>query len=187
MSNVADEVEGAIAFLALGSNVGKRRAHLRDGLRRLLDTGQFALVAVSSLFESEPVACTGGPFLNAVAVVRTRLDARGLLREAKAVERAAGRAGGRGEARPLDVDILFCGDSAWTDGDLMVPHPRLYERPFVLAPLLEVCGDARDPRTGRRIRDEAASASAAHPVGLKRVAGPEWWKADDQGSSREAT
>lgn len=172
------ETEGLV-FLALGSNLGDRRNHLREGLRLLLGNGRSSLVAVSSLFESDPAACTGGRFLNAVVAVRTDLDPRGLLRAAKVAEREAGRTGGRGDARPLDVDILFHGDSVLTGDDLAIPHPRLYERPFVVAPLLEVCGDARDPRTGRRIRDEAGSAGASRAGDPTRVAGPEWWSVGD--------
>lgn len=178
---------GELVFLALGSNLGDRLNHLREGLRRLLGDGRSSLVAVSSLFESDPVACAGGPFLNAVVAVRTALDPRGLLREARAAERSAGRTGGRAEARPLDVDILFHGDVVLTGDDLAIPHPRLYERPFVVAPLSEICAEARDPRTGRRIRDEAGSCGASRAGVPTRVAGPEWWSAGNAGQGREGT
>ncbi len=178
---------GKPVFLELGSNQGDRLTHLRQGLRRLLGDGRLSLVAVSSLFESDPVACAGGPFLNAVVAVRTDVDPEELLREARAAERSAGRTGGRGEARPLDVDILFHGDVVLTGDDLAIPHPRLYDRPFVVAPLLEVCGDARDPRTGRRIRDEAGSAGALREGDPTRVAGPEWWSVGDARQREEGT
>lgn len=180
------ETEGLV-FLALGSNLGDRLNHLRQGLRFLLGDGRSSLVAVSSLFESDPVACAGGPFLNAVVAVRTDVDPEGLLRQAREAERSAGRTGGRGEARPLDVDILFHKDSIRTGDDLAIPHPRLYERPFVVAPLLEVCENARDPRTGRRIRDEAGSAGALREGDPTRVAGPEWFRVGDARRRGEGT
>lgn len=163
-----------LAFLALGSNMGDRLGHLRKGVRHLVRDGRSRLVATSSVFESEPVACSGGPFLNVVIAMQTDLDPWDLLCSAREAERKAGRTGGRGDARPLDVDILFHGETVLEAEDLFVPHPRRYERPFVVAPLLEVCGEVKDPKTGRRICDEARLVEQVQRSVPKRVAGIAW-------------
>jgi len=130
------------AYFSLGSNVGDRVAHLQFGLDGLADrTGR--VVAISPVYETEPV---GGPpqpdFLNAVVVVETELSSRALLRVAKALEAAAGRQppepGKRWGPRPLDIDILMVGDERVDEPDLVVPHPRIHQRAFVLAPLADV-------------------------------------------------
>jgi 2-amino-4-hydroxy-6-hydroxymethyldihydropteridine diphosphokinase len=129
------------AYLGLGSNLGDRAAHLQfavDGLAARAGP----VSAVSAVYETEPV---GGPpqpdYLNAVVAIDTELDARGLLVVAKALEREAGRdldAPGRWAPRPLDVDVLMVGDEAVDEPDLVVPHPRIHQRAFVLAPLADV-------------------------------------------------
>lgn len=129
-----------LAYLGLGSNVGDRAAHLQfavDGLAARAGT----VVALSPVYETEPV---GGPpqpdYLNAVVVVETDRSARHLLGVAKALEREAGRdeGGERWGPRPLDVDVLMVGDERIDEPDLVVPHPRIHQRAFVLAPLADV-------------------------------------------------
>ncbi len=99
---------------------------------------------MSPVYETEPV---GGPaqpdYLNAVVVLDTDLDARALLGVAKELERAAGRAEGgeRWGPRPLDVDVLMVGHERVAEADLVVPHPRMHQRAFVLAPLADVAPD----------------------------------------------
>ena len=127
------------AYLGLGSNLGDRAAHLQfalDGLAVRAGT----VVAVSPVYETEPV---GGPeqpdYLNAVVAVDTDLDAHGLLAVAKELEREAGREpGARWGPRPLDVDVLIVGDDRVADDDLVVPHPRMSQRAFVLAPMADI-------------------------------------------------
>ena len=133
------------AYLSLGSNLGDRVAHLQFGLDGLADRAG-RVVAISPVYETEPV---GGPpqpdFLNAVVVVETELPARELLRVAKALEAAAGRQppepGKRWGPRPLDIDVLMVGDERVDEPDLVVPHPRIHQRAFVLAPLADVAPD----------------------------------------------
>ncbi len=128
--------------LGLGSNVGDRRRNLQAAVDALPRHG-VRVLASSSVYETEPV---GGPpqpdFLNAVVVLETALPARDLLRLAKSLEEAAGReppeAGNRWGPRPLDIDILMVGDERITEPDLVVPHPRIHQRAFVLAPLADV-------------------------------------------------
>jgi 2-amino-4-hydroxy-6-hydroxymethyldihydropteridine diphosphokinase len=172
VSNI--EARPRVAMLALGSNVGDREAHLRRGLAAIEARGAIRVEAVSSLYASDPVDCAGGEFLNAVARVTLLVSARDLLAAIADAERAEGRTGSRGDARPLDIDLLYDDDRRVLEPGLEVPHPRRLERPFVLAPLGEVCADLSDPVTGRRVADEVAARGGAAGA-VRRKAGPEWW------------
>ncbi len=129
------------AYLALGSNLGDRAAHLRAALDALEPEG---LVAVSPVYETEPV---GGPdaqapYLNLVAVLHTDRSARDLLALCGALEAAAGRVRiERWGPRTLDVDVLWVEGEAVDEPDLDEPHPRQWERRFVLAPLRDLAPD----------------------------------------------
>jgi 2-amino-4-hydroxy-6-hydroxymethyldihydropteridine diphosphokinase len=121
------------AFVALGSNLGDRLGYLRGGARRLPD-----VVAVSAVYETVPV---GGPadqglYLNMVAELCTAASPRQLLGAARRAERWAGRARSeRWGPRTLDVDVLLVGELQVRTAELQVPHPRMWERGFVLVPL----------------------------------------------------
>lgn len=126
------------AFLGLGSNLGDSRAYLRDAVAALP-----GLVGVSAVYETEPV---GGPeqpsYLNIVVELDTDLDARGLLELAHQLEGAADRVRReRWGPRTLDVDVLWLASGPVDEPDLVVPHPRMWERRFVLAPLAELAPD----------------------------------------------
>ena len=141
------------AALGLGSNVGDRRAHLETALRGL--RARLEVLSVSRFLATEPV---GGPpqgeFLNAAALVETELSPRALLELAQALEEAAGRErDARWGPRPLDIDLLLYGDEVVQDADLVIPHPRLHERPFVLEPLAEIAPDWIVPRLDRTVRE----------------------------------
>jgi 2-amino-4-hydroxy-6-hydroxymethyldihydropteridine diphosphokinase len=128
------------AFLGLGSNVGDRRAHLESAVASLEDVG---LTRVSPLYETDPV---GGPeqgaFLNLVAELDTELSARELLAVCRRLEAAADRVREvRWGPRTLDVDVLWVDGVTVADDDLVVPHPRMWERRFVLAPLHDLAPD----------------------------------------------
>ena len=130
------------AYLGLGSNLGDRAAHLQFALEGLAERAG-RVVAISPVYETEPV---GGPpqpeYLNAVVAVETALSPRELLRVAKELEAVAGREppepGKRWGPRPLDIDVLMVGDERVDEPDLVVPHPRIHQRAFVLAPLADV-------------------------------------------------
>jgi 2-amino-4-hydroxy-6-hydroxymethyldihydropteridine diphosphokinase len=121
------------AFLGLGSNLGDRRAYLRSAVERLPD-----IVEVSPVYETDPI---GGPpgqgaYLNCVAELRTARTPRELLTAAQAAEAAAERVRlERWGPRTLDVDVLLVGDEKVDEPDLIVPHPWMYSRGFVLVPL----------------------------------------------------
>jgi 2-amino-4-hydroxy-6-hydroxymethyldihydropteridine diphosphokinase len=130
------------AFIGLGSNLGDRLAALRQGVAQLEAHGDVA--AVSPLYETEPV---GGPedqgaFLNVVVELHTADSPRQLLARCQALEEAAHRVRTvRFGPRTLDADVLLVGDLVVDEPDLVVPHPRLWERRFVLAPLADLAPD----------------------------------------------
>lgn len=132
------------AYLALGSNVGDRVAHLRGAVAGLGAADGTSVVAVSRVYETDPVGGPDqGPFLNAVVAIETDLGPRALLALGQRLEGEAGRDPDparrpRWGPRPLDVDILLVGDEVVSEADLVVPHPLLEERAFVLAPLADV-------------------------------------------------
>jgi 2-amino-4-hydroxy-6-hydroxymethyldihydropteridine diphosphokinase len=130
------------AYLGLGSNLGDRAARLQAAIDGLAETEDIAVVAISPVYETEPV---GGPdqpdYLNAVVAVDTTLSARQLLDAAQRLEAEAGRDRGQEERwgpRVLDVDVLLVGDEHVEEPDFVVPHPRLYERAFVMMPLADL-------------------------------------------------
>lgn len=140
--------------IALGSNLGDRRAHLRYAAERLsaILTG----VRVSALIESEPVDVREPqpPYLNGVVVGETTRSPRDLLAALLEIELERGRERhSYHSARTLDLDLILYGQSIIHEPGLDVPHPRFRERPFVLEPLKEIAPELVDPETGRRIAD----------------------------------
>ncbi len=149
-------------YVALGSNLGDRLARI-EGALALLPSAGIDVGAVSSVWETEPVAADGPQwFLNAAARVETALPPEGVLSALLEIERAFGRTRvTRNAPRSLDLDLLLLGsllrDSPW----LRLPHPRMEERRFVLAPLAEVAPELVLPRSGRTV---AAALAALPPV-----------------------
>ena len=151
------------AYVALGSNLGDREASLRGALAGLAGTKGITLAAVSRLYETEPVGPPQGRYLNAVAALDTTLAAPALLARLHELERAAGRrrTAERNEPRSLDLDLLLFGDASLDGPGLVVPHPRLHERAFVLVPLAELAPELVHPRLGLRIAELAQRVGAA--------------------------
>jgi 2-amino-4-hydroxy-6-hydroxymethyldihydropteridine diphosphokinase len=132
----------ARAFIGLGSNLGDRRAHLRAAVEGLRAGGD--VVAVSPLYETDPVGGPEGqgPYLNLVVELATADPPRRLLERCRLLEEAVGRVRAeRWGPRTLDADVLWV--EGWTvdEADLTVPHPRLWERRFVLRPLADLAPD----------------------------------------------
>ena len=131
------------AFLALGSNLGDRVAYLRGAVAAMPD-----LVAQSPVYETDPVGGPDGqgPYLNMVVELDTARSPHELLGVARALEAAAGRERVvRWGPRTLDVDVVWVDGATVDDPELKVPHPRLRERPFVLAPLADLAPDVVAP------------------------------------------
>lgn len=141
------------AVLAIGSNLGDRRINLQAAVDSLADTPEVWVTAVSPVYETEPVGTPEGSkdFLNAVVLLDTTLSARTLLERAHAIEAAYGREredGVRNAPRTLDVDLIVVGDRLSDTDDLVLPHPRVQERAFVLIPWHDLEPDAEIPGVG---------------------------------------
>ena len=153
---------------ALGSNLGDRLEYLQAAVDTLTDSSEIIPVAVSPVYESDPV---GGPegqpmFLNAVLVVDTTLSPRSLMERAQSTETAYGRKREMlNGPRTLDIDVLAVGDVTAQDDDLRVPHPRLAERAFVLVPWADVDPTFTVPGLGRVVD----LSSAVDATGVRRL------------------
>jgi 2-amino-4-hydroxy-6-hydroxymethyldihydropteridine diphosphokinase len=162
------EPAAARAFLAFGSNLGDSRALVARAIAMLTQTPDIRLLARSSDYRTAPWGVTDQPaFINACAVVDTTLDPHALLGRAHAVERALGRDRARETRwgpRTADIDIIAIDGVTLNAPDLALPHPRLFERAFVLKPLAEIAGDL--VIAGRSIRDAAAQIDA---TGIERL------------------
>jgi len=154
-----------LAYIGLGSNLGDRWAHLRRGVAGLSREG-VAPLALSSVWESEPVGCSEPLwFLNMVAKCASDLEPLELLAALQRIERAAGRARrALNEPRTLDLDLLLVGEIELDDPRLRLPHPRMWQRRFVLEPLAEIAAELRNPATGRTVAEERRLVSAAAAV-----------------------
>jgi GTP cyclohydrolase-4 len=170
----------ATAYIGLGCNLGNREANLRWALRGLWRMGR--VTAVSALYETEPVddpsdIAQGRPaqpsFYNAACRLETGLGPRPLLRFLQGLEHELGRrpGGERWAPRPIDLDILLYEDLVMDEEGLVVPHPLLSERPFVLVPLAEIAADVRLPGDGRAVGELLAAAGTE---GVRRVAEAGW-------------
>ncbi len=165
-------------WLGLGANLGDRVANLRAGLDALL-AGGVAIDAVSAVYDTPPWgALPGGEpqprFANIAAAGRYALDAHELLALCKRVEAAAGRDfdAPRNSPRPLDVDILLIEGEMLSSPDLEIPHPRMHERAFALAPLSEIAPALLHPGLDRAVSELLTEVDRAG-VELLEPAG--WW------------
>lgn len=146
------ETEMITVYLGLGSNMGDRQENLDKALDFL--SQRMRLGKLSSVYETEPMGNVSQPrFLNMVCQSFTRLTPEGLLALIKGIEAKIGRAGKSGEPRPIDIDILFYDDKVVETPQLVIPHPRMGERAFVLVPMAEIAPDLVHPVKGKTIRE----------------------------------
>jgi 2-amino-4-hydroxy-6-hydroxymethyldihydropteridine diphosphokinase len=140
------------AYISAGSNLGDRRAHLEFAISQLENAG--AVLRVSPLFETEPVGYSDQPwFLNTAIEIATPLSPFELLHRCQAIETSRGRKRSFPNApRTLDLDILFYGYAVIRDADLVIPHPRLTERKFVLEPMARIAPEFVHPTLKLPIR-----------------------------------
>ena len=144
--------ESVAVYFGLGTNLGDRQDNLKRALA--LISQRLRIGATSSVYETEPVGKVNQPlFLNQVVQAFTRLSPPDILALAKGIETKLGRTGGSGEPRPIDIDILLYGDMVMDTPDLIIPHPRLAERAFVLVPLVEIAPGLVHPVLGEPVRD----------------------------------
>jgi len=155
-----------IVYISAGSNVGDREANLDFGARRLGERGK--ILRASSFFETEPVGYADQPwFLNQAFELETESTPRELLALCNEIERDGGRVRTFPNApRTLDLDILLYGDRIISEPDLVVPHPRMAARRFVLEPLAEIAPDLPHPVEKRTIRGLLAICSDTTSVRL---------------------
>lgn len=153
------------AFISIGSNIGDRCQHLKDAIQALHSHEGVSVLAVSSIYETAPVGYTDqADFLNVVISVETTIDAHELLAVCQQIEQELGRVRDiRWGPRTVDLDILLYNHDNVETESLVIPHPRMHERAFVLIPLLEIEPTVAHPVTARQYSEE----EAVHDEGVK--------------------
>ncbi len=144
--------EPAKVYLGIGSNLGNREANLDRAITMLSE--RMKVGKLSSVYDTEPLDSPDQPrFLNMVCGATTYLTPEGLLVLAKGIESKMGRVGKTGQPRIIDIDILLYGNIIMNTPDLVIPHPRMARRAFVLVPLAEIAPDLVLPGDGRTIKE----------------------------------
>ena len=151
-------------YLGLGANLGDREANLRRALEEL--SSQVRIERVSAIYETEPVGYEDQPwFLNLVCRGETYIDPFELLSFIKRIESRMDRKESfRNAPRPIDIDILFFGDRIIESENLIIPHPRITERGFVLVPLAEIASALVHPQFGKTIKNLLADLGDSKQV-----------------------
>jgi 2-amino-4-hydroxy-6-hydroxymethyldihydropteridine diphosphokinase len=165
------------AFIGVGSNLGDRAANYREAIQRIAQIPDTRVVRQSSIYETEPVGDLKGAFLNGVVEVETEINAETLMRRLLSIERVMGRKRvrgrkpARGKYRPriIDLDLLFFNKETINTRALTVPHPRLQERLFVLAPMSELAPALIHPKLNRSISEMMAALKSPYRVSLARA------------------
>jgi 2-amino-4-hydroxy-6-hydroxymethyldihydropteridine diphosphokinase len=141
-------------FIGVGSNLGDRAAYLAFAKKELLVGAGLTDLQCSPVYETEPVAAEGGPFLNAVWSFETDLLPLDLLKKMQAIEAQADRQRDKpNQARTLDLDILFYGDEVIREPGVTAPHPRLHERAFVIVPFCDLAPEWMHPVLNKKMKE----------------------------------
>lgn len=165
------------AFIGIGTNLGDRAANYREAVQRIGALPSTRVVRQSSTYETEPVGEITGPFLNGVVEADTELSPDALMRRLLGIERimgrkrVRGRKPARGKYRPriMDLDLLFFDNEIIDTRTLKVPHPRLHERRFVLAPMSELAPALVHPKLNASISELLAALKSPYRVTLARA------------------
>ena len=165
------------AFIGIGTNLGDRVTNYREAIRRIGELPITRVIRQSSIYETEPVGDIQGFFLNGVVEADTGLLAVDLMRRLLGIERAMGRKrapAGKGtrsgaQSRIIDLDLLFFANQIADTSALQLPHPRLHERRFVLAPMAELAPTLIHPILQKSISELLASLKSPHRVALARA------------------
>ncbi len=167
------------AFIGLGTNLGDRAVNYREALQRIGHLPESRLVRHSSIYETEPVGDVEGVFLNGAVEIESEMTAEALMRRLLAIERTMGRkrsagrkpvaAGRKYRPRVIDLDLLFFDKEIIATPSLTVPHPRLHERRFVLAPMAELAPALIHPKLNVSISELLAGLKTPQRVTLARA------------------
>jgi 2-amino-4-hydroxy-6-hydroxymethyldihydropteridine diphosphokinase len=152
--------------LGLGANLGDPARQIGEALRRIDDLPAVSVVAVSSLYETEPVGPPQPRYWNAAAELRVGIPLRALLDALHRIEADLGRVRAeeaRWGPRLIDLDLLLAEECILAEPGLKVPHPRLAERPFVLVPMAEIAPEVRHPVLDRTVRELLLECPSADP------------------------
>ena len=153
----------AMIYLSLGSNTGSREDNLARAIELISD--RMRVTKKSSVYDTAPVDIPQPRFLNLACEVSTTLPPAGLLALLKGFELRLGRVPGMsGLPRPIDIDIIFYGDTVLDTPDLTIPHPRAAEREFVLAPLAEIAPDLKHPLLKKTIKELLSAVAGKQDV-----------------------
>lgn len=166
------------AFIGIGSNLGDRAGNYREAITRIAEIPDVRIVRQSSIYETDPLGDLKGTFLNGVIEVESEIVADVLMRKLLAIERVMGRkrvrgakASSRGKYRPrvIDLDLLFFNKETVNTRTLVVPHPRLHERKFVLAPMSELAPTLIHPKLNQSISEMLSHLKSPLRVTLARA------------------
>ncbi len=165
------------AFIGIGSNLGDRAANYREAIKLIAAIPETRVVRQSSIYETEPVGELKGAFLNGVIEVETELPADVMMRRMLAIEKIMGRKRVKGNKptraknrpRIIDLDLLFFNKETIDTRNVKVPHPRLHERRFVLAPMSELAPALIHPKLNASISEMLAGLKSPFRVTLARA------------------
>ena len=148
--------EPVCAYIGLGANLGDARGAVLSAMEAISDLDRLVLTRKSALYGSAPVDAGGSDYVNAVVQVQTRLKPHALLEQLQGIEQAAGRSRPfRNAPRTLDLDILLYDALALSDALLVLPHPRMWQRAFVLHPLAEIAPELVSAAQLRAVADQS--------------------------------